>query len=100
MDISWDPKKAAANIKKHNVSFSEATTVLEDMYARREVDHNDHVRSIMTGYSAERRLLIVVHIEYLEDNWIRIISARKAKPRERKKHEKWLEKILAGGGEK
>jgi uncharacterized DUF497 family protein len=30
MRFSWDPPKAAANLRAHGVSFAEAVTVLED----------------------------------------------------------------------
>ena len=30
MEVTWDPRKAAANLKKHRVSFEEASTVLAD----------------------------------------------------------------------
>ncbi|MEO5741186.1 MAG: BrnT family toxin, partial [Vicinamibacterales bacterium] len=33
MIYEWDPKKAAANLKKHKVSFDEATTVFTDPFA-------------------------------------------------------------------
>lgn len=89
MTFSWDPKKAKSNVHKHHVSFTEAMTVFEDPYAesRTDVDHSE--RAILIGYSMEQRLLIVVHIEYIEDDWIRIVSARKATRSERRRHEKW-----------
>jgi len=30
VNLEWDPKKAASNLRKHRVSFHEAATVLED----------------------------------------------------------------------
>ena len=30
MNFTWDPRKAADNIRKHGVSFEEAATVLRD----------------------------------------------------------------------
>ena len=91
MDISWDPKKAKSNIRKHHVSFTEASTVFEDPYATRAPDKGDPEREVITGYSAEEHVLVVVHIEYVTEGdpvWVRIISARKATPKERRAHQK------------
>jgi uncharacterized DUF497 family protein len=33
MEVAWDRRKAAANLKKHKVSFEEASTVLADPMA-------------------------------------------------------------------
>ena len=32
-DVEWDPRKAAANLKKHRVDFADAATVLHDEQA-------------------------------------------------------------------
>ena len=32
-DVEWDPRKAAANLKKHGVDFADAATVLHDEQA-------------------------------------------------------------------
>lgn len=88
MDFSWDPKKAAANVRKHGVTFTEAATAFEDPQATTRYDSDHHERAILIGYSQEEHLLVVVHIEIVEESWVRIISARKASPRERKVHER------------
>ena len=33
MQFTWDPRKAAANLRKHGVSFAEAATVFADPLA-------------------------------------------------------------------
>jgi uncharacterized DUF497 family protein len=38
MKILWDPIKAKSNIKKHGVSFEEATTVLRDPFSATGAD--------------------------------------------------------------
>jgi uncharacterized protein len=88
MEVIWDPRKAAANLKKHKVSFEEASTVLADPLAitGADPDHSvGEVRWITFGLSNRRRLLAVSHTE--EDEIIRIISARAATRPERRLYE-------------
>ena len=72
--------KAEGNIKKHGVSFEEASTVFDDYNAlfRDNPDHSDEEnRFVMLGLSSQLRLLVVCHC-IRENDTIRIISARKA----------------------
>jgi uncharacterized DUF497 family protein len=81
MRFAWDPSKAAANLKKHQVSFDEAKTVFFDDFAVQFFDeeHSDtEERFIMLGMSSNARLLVVCHCERAGGEVIRIISARKA----------------------
>lgn len=81
MRFAWDPSKAAANLKKHQVSFDEAKTVFFDDFAVQFFDeeHSDtEERFIMLGMSSKARLLVVCHCERAGGEVIRIISARKA----------------------
>ncbi|MBL7669686.1 MAG: BrnT family toxin [Bdellovibrionaceae bacterium] len=90
MKFDWDLKKAEFNLKKHKVSFEEATTVFFDDLAKItfDPDHSDDEhRQILIGHSYNRRLLFVIHVSIEEKNTIRIISARKATKRERKDFE-------------
>ena|SRR5688572_16604451 len=87
LDFIWDHAKARANIKKHGVSFDEAQSVFLDEEARLldDPDHSeDENRFILLGMSAVPRLLVVVHAYREAGGMIRIISARKATPRERR----------------
>jgi len=88
MEVTWDQHKAAANLKKHKVSFEEASTVLADPLAitGADPDHSiSEARYITFGLSNRRRLLAVSHTE--EDDVIRIISARAATRPERRLYE-------------
>lgn len=88
MRFSWDPKKAAANLKKHGVSFEEASTVFRDTLSvtGSDPDHSvDETRFVTFGNSVNNRLLVVAHIE--ENDKIRIISARLMTRRERRIYE-------------
>ena len=79
--FEWDPSKAAANLRKHRVSFEDAQTVFSDERARL-IDDPDHSeeeeRFLLLGLSSTLRLLVVAHCYRSVGNVIRIISARKA----------------------
>lgn len=84
--FTWNPKKAAANFKKHKVSFEEAVTVFFDPLGKvaHDPDHSDEEnRWILIGHSSKQTLMFVVHVHIETKNTIRIISARKATKRER-----------------
>ena len=86
MKFEWDTRKAEHNLKKHKVSFEEASTVFFDDLAKIafDPDHSeDEHRQIVIGHSYNKNLLFVVHIAHGEKNVIRIISARKATKKER-----------------
>ena len=85
MRFTWDPKKAARNLRKHGVSFNEAATCFEDpagCYLRNDAPSYED-RLILIAFSAKRRLLFVVHAEVGRDD-IRIVSARRASPAQRR----------------
>jgi uncharacterized DUF497 family protein len=87
--FEWDQRKAAANLKKHGVSFDEAKSVFIDERAKLidEPDHSDDEdRFVLLGLSSVLRLLLVCHCYRAEDNVIRIISARKASTHEFKSY--------------
>jgi uncharacterized protein len=87
VEFQWDPKKAASNLRKHGVSFDEATTVFGDPLAGTITDpehSSDESRLVTLGQSAKGRLVVVVHADREED--VRIISARCATAGEKKKY--------------
>ena len=86
--FEWDDAKAAANERKHGVTFAEAATVFADPLAAvfGDPDHSeDEIRQIVVGYSERDRLLVVSHTS--RPPHLRIISARRATSKERHKHE-------------
>lgn len=88
MEFEWDPRKNAANQRKHDVSFQEALTVFADPMAKifSDPDHSaEEQREIIIGSSTQRRLLIVCFTERGEN--VRIISARSATKREMRDYE-------------
>ena len=88
--FAWDPRKAAANLRKHGVSFLEAQTVFADDQALL-IDDPEHStteeRFVLLGMSLGQRLLVVVHGYRAADGLIRLISARKATRPERAQYE-------------
>jgi uncharacterized DUF497 family protein len=87
--FTWDPAKAKANATKHGVSFAEAQTVFLDEHARliEDPEHSqEEARFLLLGLSVRLRVLVVVHAYREATSVIRIISARRATPRERQQY--------------
>jgi uncharacterized DUF497 family protein len=92
LTFEWDEGKAAENLAKHGVSFAEASTVFADPLARTIPDplHSEEEnRFVVMGDSASGRTVVVVHTH--RGVSIRIISARRATPRERNDYERGIE---------
>ncbi len=88
MRFEWDSAKAAKNLRKHRVSFEEASTVFYDRLAvtGADPDHSEGEERLVTfGMSPAGKLLVVSHTERGET--IRIISARRATHHERQIYE-------------
>ncbi len=88
MDFEWDENKAALNLSKHGVSFNEAKSVFADpFYVMFEDPHHssEEQRYIIIGRSVQNLILMVAFTE--RGDATRLISARKAKPHERKVYE-------------
>jgi uncharacterized protein len=85
-DWTWDPQKARANRRKHGVSFAEALIALEDPLALTIPDRTrDEERLVTIGLNAEGTLIVVAWSPLEQGG--RILSARKATPRERRSYE-------------
>jgi len=83
--FEWNRGKAAANLRKHGVSFDEASTVFQDTLGRifdDEGHSEDEQREIIIGHSTTGRLLLVSFVERTR-SVIRIISARSTTTQER-----------------
>lgn len=93
MRFTWDRAKGVENLRKHGVSFEEASTVFTDENARlkHDPDHSQQEdRFVLLGFSESLRVLIVCHAYRQNDEVIRLISARKATPSERKEYGSYL----------
>ena len=87
--FEWDERKAAANQRKHGISFEEVTSVFLDERARliADPDHSrDEERFVLLGLGTSLRLLVVCHCYRSEKGVIRIISARRATKEEAKSY--------------
>ena len=87
MRVVWDTKKASANLRDHGIEFSHAATVLDDpMGITIEDRRHAEQRFVTMGSDILGRLLVVVYT-YSGENEIRLISARKTTPKERRIYE-------------
>jgi uncharacterized protein len=89
--FEWDPDKAAGNLRKHGVSFETAARVFSDPYALVEQDRfeNGEERWQAIGIVEGVVVLLVAHTvsEQGDIEVIRIVSARRANRRERRRYE-------------
>jgi uncharacterized DUF497 family protein len=85
MNYEWDPDKARANVRKHKIEFADAVAVFADeMAITMEDERPEEDRFVTIGMDTLGRILVVVFTWRGDD--IRIISARKATPNERRQY--------------
>ena len=84
----WDEHKAQGNPRHHDgVTFEQAAEAFFDPFLKGvDASRNDEARDAIIGMDICWNLLFVVHIE-LEEDAIRLISARKATRKERTYYE-------------
>jgi len=85
--FEWDPRKAGVNRRMHGVDFADAAAVLEDEKALTVPDAItavDETRVLTLGRDALGRVLVVVYAR--RGDRIRLISARRATPSERRQY--------------
>jgi uncharacterized DUF497 family protein len=91
MRFDWDEKKNLLNLEKHKVSFEVAALVFGDPHSLTRFDRckDGEERWHTLGIAVGVTVLLVAHAEYKEsgEELIRIISARRATPHERKIYE-------------
>jgi uncharacterized DUF497 family protein len=88
--FEWDPAKASQNERKHDVTFDLAVRALSDPLALTDqvrIENGEH-RWTALGCVTDFKVLAVVHtVEHVgDDEVVRIISARVASPRERRRY--------------
>jgi hypothetical protein len=95
MRFLWDEKKSRRNLIKHGVSFETAVLVFEDLFSISRFDRimDGEERWQTLGVAGGIAVLLVAHLDFEEDREavIRIISGRKATPRERKIYEEGIQ---------
>ncbi len=86
--FEWDSSKEAVNLRKHGIGFTFAKEIFDDALSFSIPDDfsSDEFRYIETGMTADASLLVDVYALWYDDDTevIRIISARKAQPHERR----------------
>jgi uncharacterized protein len=85
-DFEWDDAKAASNYRRHKITFEQAREVFADPFIIEWIDEGQDEserRSSALGM-AEDRLLFVAYT--MRGDTIRIISARRAEPFERRRY--------------
>jgi len=92
MKFEWDSEKENANIKKHGVTFEQASYVFADPFALNMFDDEhslDEDRWVLLDKSLNEVILLVVHTFNDDDEieYVRIISARKATKREQQSYQ-------------
>ena len=87
MSILFDPKKNAINLRKHKLSLVEGDGVLNDPFALtvEDTSSKDEQRFATIGMNTQGSLMIVVWTYRGDD--IRLISVRRAEPKERRAYE-------------
>lgn len=87
----WDEAKNLGNVRKHGISFNEAARVFLDPLRQIRQDRIEHgeVRWQTVGRIGEYRIILVAHTSWDDEDTeiIRIISARRVTPIERRKYE-------------
>ena len=89
MTFEWDDNKEQINIKKHGMDFETASRVFDDENRIEICDdlHSDYEdRYITIGMIDEITCIAMVVYTERGTDVIRIISARKATPKERRKY--------------
>jgi uncharacterized protein len=89
VDYEWDSKKAATNLRKHGIDFADVIPVFEDRAAI-TVDDRDQTEPRFATIGMDALLRVVVVVYTWRDETIRIISARRATPTERRTYEEGL----------
>lgn len=92
LHIEWDSSKADANRRKHKLSFETASRVFADPLALTKFDRieNGEIRWKTLGAVDGLLVVVVAHTMSVAadgDEVIRIISARRAEPKEKKRYE-------------
>jgi uncharacterized DUF497 family protein len=92
--FEWDSRKAASNKRKHGVSFESAALVFGDPHVYEFEEGSDHgeVRYRAIGQALGQLLFVAyASFEDREEEVVRIVSARKAEPKERRAYQRHSE---------
>ncbi|QQO24012.1 BrnT family toxin [Bradyrhizobium diazoefficiens] len=79
--FEWDEEKGRANLVKHGISFDDASQIFYGPVVIKRSDRNDEERWIAVGQFNDRILTVIFT---RRDKAIRIISARRPRPDEKR----------------
>lgn len=90
-EFEWDPKKNRTNLRDHKIRFEEAQKIFDSVHFT-QVDPRDYydeqgnseIRFLTIGSLGGGAVLVVCHTEL--NGKTRMISARRAKPEERRNY--------------
>ena len=94
MKFEWDESKNLINIEKHGIDFDDAKRMFDGPMIVNIDDRHDYQETRLIGFGWIRNLVAVVVFIEINDNSIRILSARKANKYERKRFEKEIKNRL------
>ncbi len=79
MQYEWDNGKAAENLRKHGVDFTDAIAALEDTNRLEDIDtRSEYAEERIQVIGMARSNVLFVIVTLRDENTCRIISARKA----------------------
>jgi hypothetical protein len=89
--FEWDEQKNRINIEKHGISFEDAKAIFEDVRITAVDTRQSYgeIRNISLG-TVHGRICVVVYTE--RKGVKRIISARKANQRERRRYHEFIKR--------
>ena len=90
MQFEWDENKNQLNQQKHGIGFEEAKEIFYDTAftsVSEKIDYGE-IRELSIGRIQSVLIVAVVHTD--RNGKVRIISARKATPKERRKYNEYL----------
>ena len=90
MNFEWDENKNRQNKQKHGISFEEAQEIFNGIVFTAIDDRFDYGEIRETSIGAIRGVVIVTVTHAERQNKIRLISARKATPKERRQYNDYL----------
>lgn len=90
MKFGWDKNKNKQNIQKHGISFEEATEIFDGVVFTSIDERYDYeeIRELSIGATQGVVIITVAHTD--RNSKIRLISARKATPKERTTYYEYL----------
>ena len=90
--FEWDLRKNRSNFEKHGITFEEASEIFESPVLIMADDRHIYGEDRLIGIGLIVQTVVIVMVFVMRKEVIRIISARKANSKERKKYYDYLEK--------